>query len=495
MLSSAKKSVATTKQFIEPYYIEIAPGGAIVATCPRFSTFLFNKNIYSFLGKNVLDVFALLGYAGPSLSPFLFDRDDLPIIDLPVHRSGVCAFVIRWMPTPLRGLEGETEGWQLTGMRMDPDPDHLEVKEMCAVTEEGPGTAGLIRYVSDIVVTTDPEGRVLHWNLAAEKLYDISAREAMGRSFPDLVRHGYMDCTEEEAMQTLHKQGIWEGERSYASREGKKSYLISSIRFVRDSGRRITGIMTLSRDITENKLQQQDRKKAEMHLRQQEALLAMEKKLLEQELSKQKLVAQAMMDAQEKERAEIGKELQDNINQILSTTKLYLELAKNDTAERLNLINRSAGNIHTAIHEIRNISRSLVPASIGDVGLIDSLTDLVESVSSTRAIHVEFYPAGNFESTIDEKIKLMLFRIIQEQINNVLKHSGARNLIIELVLEETENVIELNITDDGNGFDPARARKGLGLSNITSRADLFGGKVTIVSAPGRGCQLKVRVPL
>jgi PAS domain S-box-containing protein len=223
----------------------------------------------------------------------------------------------------------------------------------------------------------------------------------------------------------------------------------------------------------------------------------MEKRLLKRELNKQKIIAQAMVDAQEKERAEIGKELHDNINQILSTTKLYLELAKNDHKERLSLISRSADNIHEAIHEIRNISRSLVPASIGDLGLIDSISDLVESVRTTRAIHVEFYPVGKFDEKISDKEKLMLFRIIQEQVNNVLKHSGAKNLIIELLLEETENRIELNITDDGTGFDPkkVRGKKGLGLSNIMSRADLFGGKVTIMSAPGDGCKLRVQVPV
>jgi PAS domain S-box-containing protein len=223
----------------------------------------------------------------------------------------------------------------------------------------------------------------------------------------------------------------------------------------------------------------------------------MEKRLLKQELNKQKIIAQAMVDAQEKERAEIGKELHDNINQILSTTKLYLELAKNDNKERLSLISRSAENIHEAIHEIRNISRSLVPASIGDLGLLDSISDLVESVRTTRAIHVEFYPVGNFDEKISDKEKLMLFRIIQEQVNNVLKHSGARNLIIELLLEDTENRIELNITDDGKVFNPeeVKGKKGLGLSNIMSRADLFGGKVTIMSAPGHGCKLRVQVPV
>jgi PAS domain S-box-containing protein len=221
------------------------------------------------------------------------------------------------------------------------------------------------------------------------------------------------------------------------------------------------------------------------------------KELLKQELDKQKLVAQAMIDAQERERAEIGKELHDNINQILSTTKLYLELAKNNHKERLKLITRSAENIHDAIHEIRNISRSLVPSSIGDLGLLDSINDLVEGIKATGIIHVELHTSGPFDERISEKEKLMLFRIIQEQINNVLKHSGASNLVIELIMEETENGIELNITDDGNGFDPEnpKNKKGLGLSNIMSRAGLFGGKVTILSAPGKGCTLRVQVPI
>ena len=97
----------------------------------------------------------------------------------------------------------------------------------------------------------------------------------------------------------------------------------------------------------------------------------------------------------------------------------------------------------------------------------------------------------------EDKLKLMLFRIIQEQVNNVLKHAAAKNLIIELILEEGENCIGLTITDDGKGFHPDKIKnkKGLGLSNIMSRADLFGGKLTILSAPGEGCKLRVQVPV
>jgi signal transduction histidine kinase len=221
----------------------------------------------------------------------------------------------------------------------------------------------------------------------------------------------------------------------------------------------------------------------------------MEKKLLKQELDKQKLVAQAVVNAQEKERAEIGKELHDNVNQILSTAKLYLELAKNDHHERISLITRSTDNISDAINEIRNISRSLVPASVGDLGLIESIQDLVENIKATRKLGVEFYHYGKIDRILDEKRKLMLFRIIQEQVNNVLKHANANNLIIALVSDGAN--IDLTISDDGNGFEPesVRSKKGVGLSNITSRAELFNGKVNITSAPEQGCTLNINIPI
>jgi signal transduction histidine kinase len=223
----------------------------------------------------------------------------------------------------------------------------------------------------------------------------------------------------------------------------------------------------------------------------------LEKKLLKQEVDKQKVIAQAVVNAQEKERAEIGKELHDNVNQILSTAKLYLELAQTDDDSRLELINRSTNNISLAINEIRTISRSLVPPSIGDLGLIESVQDLVENIKATKRLHVEFYYSGTIDNILDEKRKLMLFRIIQEQVNNVLKHASAKNLVIELIADSEGHAVDLTISDDGKGFelDKVRSKKGVGLSNIASRAQLFNGSVHIVTALGEGCKLKINVPI
>lgn len=208
-----------------------------------------------------------------------------------------------------------------------------------------------------------------------------------------------------------------------------------------------------------------------------------------------KAVAQAVVDAQEKERAEIGYELHDNVNQILSTARVFLDLAKNDESQRLNLIAKSGLNISNAVNEIRRISRSLVPASLSDLGLILSIEDLIENIKLTKSIKVEFYHSGDIETSVFEQGKLMLFRIIQEQVTNVLKHADASQLVIELIADSTS--ISLSITDNGKGFDieKVKARKGVGLHNIANRTELFNGRMNMVTSPGNGCKLNIIIPM
>jgi signal transduction histidine kinase len=220
----------------------------------------------------------------------------------------------------------------------------------------------------------------------------------------------------------------------------------------------------------------------------------LEQKLLQQEINKQKLVAKTMIEAQENERAAIGKELHDNVNQILSTAKLYLELYRNELKEG-NLLDLCLDNIMDAIHEIKNISRTLVPSTIKDLGLQESVNELVQTIRQTRRLHVEFHAHGWCDDSISNQQKLTLFRIIQEQVNNVIRHSEAGNLKIELSMDLKEDWVHLGMSDDGKGFDPEKSKKGLGLSNIMSRADHFGGKAVIESAPGNGCVLLVQIPI
>lgn len=218
-----------------------------------------------------------------------------------------------------------------------------------------------------------------------------------------------------------------------------------------------------------------------------------ERKKLEQEiLDQQKAISQATITTQEKERAEISKELHDNVNQVLTTTKLYLDLALTNPELKDDLIEKSSKNISNAIAEIRALSQSLMIPSLGDLGLIDSIDDLVENINATKKIEAVFIHEELDENNLDENQKLTLFRIAQEALNNVVKHAEATSTTIEL--SEKGETIQLMIKDDGKGFDALVTKKGAGLNNIRNRVYLLNGSLTVDTQPGQGCTLVVQLP-
>ena len=218
------------------------------------------------------------------------------------------------------------------------------------------------------------------------------------------------------------------------------------------------------------------------------------RELFEQEVQKQKLLVQATIDGQEKERQLMGKELHDNINQHLTTTRLYLEVAREKASgEALEMIQLSHKTLAGIIYEIRQLSQSLVPPTLGDIGLTESIQELCDSLRRAHAFNIDFYHPYFHEEDMQANLKLMLYRITQEQVNNIIRHAHAANLQIKL--QSDAEYIFLTISDDGIGFDPAHYKKGMGFSNIVTRADLFNGKVEIDTAPGKGCQLSIIIPL
>jgi len=215
--------------------------------------------------------------------------------------------------------------------------------------------------------------------------------------------------------------------------------------------------------------------------------------LIDQEIQKQKQVTQATIDAQEKERIEIGKELHDNINQHLNTTRLYLEVAlEKASGEVLEMIQLSHRNLSGIIHEIRQLSQSLVPPTLGDLGLAESVQDLCDSLKRAHKFNIEFNSRHFYEEDIPDNLRLSLFRIIQEKISNIIRHAEATHISIRLQ-SDAEHIF-LTIKDNGQGFDPRNVKAGLGLSNIRTRTALFNGKMEIESAPGEGCTLSVIIP-
>lgn len=218
------------------------------------------------------------------------------------------------------------------------------------------------------------------------------------------------------------------------------------------------------------------------------------RQLAEQQVQQQKIITQATIDGQEKERLEIGKELHDNINQHLNTTRLYLEVAgEKATGQVKEMISLAHKNLAMIVNEIRRLSQSLVPPTLGDIGLVESIQDLCDSLRRTHSFNVGFQHRQFTGEGLPENMKLMIFRIIQEQVSNIINHARARTIRIRLQ-SDAETVV-FSVEDDGQGFDPQRYKKGMGLRNIVNRAGLFGGTVDIKAGPDKGCTVTVTIPL
>lgn len=150
--------------------------------------------------------------------------------------------------------------------------------------------------------------------------------------------------------------------------------------------------------------------------------------------------------------------------------------------------------ITLATDEIRKLSHALLPPSLEEFGLITALNDLIDPLSVTGKNFIEKQWSGFREECMKKSQKLTIYRIVQEQLNNILKHAGAKKIICSLHLMDDGKAIELLVKDDGLGFDTTVKKNGVGLRNIISRAALFDGKVSIHSQPGQGCELKVLFP-
>jgi PAS domain S-box-containing protein len=221
--------------------------------------------------------------------------------------------------------------------------------------------------------------------------------------------------------------------------------------------------------------------------------IKLERKLEEERQKMEQEITRAVIIAQEKEREEIGRELHDNVNQILASSRLYLGLVKDNGAEYKSFIKESDILIHSAIQEIRHLSHALIPPAMQDADLEKSINSLINIVQEGSGIIVSKEVSVIDKTVMSEPLKLAIYRILQEQVNNILKYSKASTMEIQLL--QCNNKILLRVRDNGIGFDLEQKTEGVGLMNIRTRAALQKGEVKMITSPGKGCELVVEFKL
>lgn len=202
---------------------------------------------------------------------------------------------------------------------------------------------------------------------------------------------------------------------------------------------------------------------------------------------------QSQLEIQEQTFNSISQEIHDNVGQILSVVNLQLSIIdRNKNFDDVTLAEIQE-SVSKAIRDLRDIAKSLNTDRIRSSGLVETTQIELDRIDRAGVIKTSLHVFGS-ERNIGEDKKLIIFRIIQEALHNMLKHSGATKA--EVIFHYNDTNLNIHITDNGSGFEMKlhSGKDGLGLNNMIKRAEMIGGKVVIKSEPGNGTQITVSSP-
>ena len=215
----------------------------------------------------------------------------------------------------------------------------------------------------------------------------------------------------------------------------------------------------------------------------------------ELEKEKQLTASRALIQGEEQERSRLAKDLHDGLGGLLSGVKISLSNMKGDmtmTNDNVLVFDRSLDMLDTSIQELRRVSHNMMPESLMKFGLATAIRDFCDSINGMKALKVTFQKVGE-ERRIDSSSEIILYRLVQELLNNSLKHSGAHSALVQLAFESTS--MSLTVEDDGKGFEIVALEDatGSGWPNIKSRVEYLKGKLDVSSQPGEGTSVHIRL--
>jgi PAS domain S-box-containing protein len=342
------------------------------------------------------------------------------------------------------------------------------------------------------VLALDPEGRVTSWNAGAKRVTGYHDFEVMGQHFSRFYLEEDLDSGKpEQALQLAAAEGQYEEEGWRLRKDGSKFWANTVLTVLRDDGGRLIGFAEVTRDITERMLKQQ-------------TLQETQRDILESEQSLRRLSLH-LLQSQDEERRRFGKDLHDNLGQYLSTLKMELESlqlfakkeregnASDELAECVRLVKAS-------IEEFRTLSQSLYPPMLEDMGLRSAIPWYLEAFTKHSGIKTTLQISPEFRR-FSSDVELALFRVLQETLANVERHSGSATADLQLLIRNG-NVV-LKVSDAGKGIpweilgqaDHGQLfATGVGLRGMNERMKQLRGRLDLTSSK-QGTTVIATIPI
>ncbi len=362
-----------------------------------------------------------------------------------------------------------------------PEPEPQKSTAGAEAAETLRRQAQILEQVHDAVVSTDMDGVIETWNAAAERLLGYSAREAVGREVGFLTFPEDRTRIHDEIFGPLASQESHELTVRNRCKNGDEIFVALRLSKLRDEDGTPIGLIGCSNDITERR-------------RAEEALLASDAALRRSHQEIQDL-ADRLLSAQEEERSRLSRELHDDLYQRLAALAIEIGLLKQalppgpSSDAALDQLHQRAVEI---LKDVRHLSRELHPAILDHLGLEKALASYCRELEEHEGLATRF-SVKNDLPPIPLEIGLGLYRIVQEGLRNVVRHSGVQEARVTLI--GAPDGLRLAIADAGAGFEieEARGSRGIGLRSMEERARLLGGRLEVRSRPGLGTELKVRI--
>ena len=336
--------------------------------------------------------------------------------------------------------------------------------------------AQLIDQSHDAIFSMDFNGTVLSWNGGAERLFGYSREEVFGKSALSICREGGCDALRAETLHALKEKGADTLEIRLCRKSGERFDARISLSLLKDFEGAGIGVVGHAMDITERKHSEQELIRSRRQL---------------QELSI------FLQTVREEERKRIARELHDELGQTMTALRFDLNWINGRLSGQDNLVSDkiSAMNamVNQTVDSIRRIAEDLRPGMLDDLGIAAAIEHYVAKFAERTGIACELLMSQP-DFDLDDRVATALFRIVQESLTNVVRHSGATQLSIHL--HEPGERILLIVQDNGHGFQFGRDvnKKTYGLMGMRERVNMLDGTLDIFTEPGSGVRIEASIP-
>jgi PAS domain S-box-containing protein len=368
----------------------------------------------------------------------------------------------------------------------------------------------LLDLSSDAIVVRDEADRVTYWNKGAADLYGYSREEVMGRVTHELFRTEFPKSME-RINEELHEEKRWTGELHHLCKDGRQITVLSRWTLDQDDRGQRKRILESNNDITRQKLSEKQLVESEDRLRKladgletlvsvrTEELQKRNAEILEQSHQLRELSTR-LLQTQDEERRRIARDLHDSAGQIVTVLGMNLTALRNRAAQNAEFgdaLEECHELVHQLSRDIRTLSYLLHPPLLEENGLSGAIEWYIKGLEERSHLKIELYIPKSF-GRLPGEIELAVFRLIQECVTNILRHSGSKTATIRLT--RTAENIGLEIEDNGKGIPSEKLaeiraqRSGVGITGMRERVRHLGGTLDIESIHG-GTKVSVIIPV